>query len=99
MDWKGWLVGIVILVAAGFLLEYQRRRRPARTSRAEAESLAAAAISAAQISKDAAPQPDEEAAELLRRAELLLADSTGPQAARTATELARQADQRWRQQR
>jgi hypothetical protein len=95
-SWLIWAVGGVVLLAAGFGSALAPRLRDRRQARRVAWSSARAAISSATISRDAAPVPVPEADRLLTRAELIAADGGGGNAARRATECARQADQLWR---
>lgn len=91
MGWVLWVVGVVLLVAAGFVVAYLPLAR-ARTLRLHtAWSAAHAAIDSATISRDAGPDlPD--ANELLTRAQILAAHRGGLAAAREAADCAAEAD-------
>ncbi|ASW55573.1 DUF6403 family protein [Plantactinospora sp. KBS50] len=91
-----WLVGAVLLVAAGFLAVLLPRLRVRDGDRRVAWSGARAAIESATVSRDAAGAPLPEADRLLARAELLAAARGGADAARTAAGYARRADELWR---
>lgn len=97
MGWLVWVVGVVLLVAAGFGATYLPRARAASLNRRAAWAAARAAIDSAAISRDAAPRDLPQADELLARAELLVADRGGSAAADEAADCATQADQLWRE--
>ena len=97
MSWLVWLVGGVVLVAAGFGVAYLPRARARSLSRRTAWSAARAAIASATISRDAAPHDVPEAGELLARAELLAAGRGGAGAAAEAAGCAERADRLWRE--
>jgi hypothetical protein len=85
-----WVVGVVLLVAAGFVVTYLPRVRTRHLDRRTAWSAARAAIDSATISRDAAsdvPKADE----LLTRAELLAAQRGGVAAAEEAADCATKA--------
>lgn len=91
-----WVVGVVVLVAAGFVVTYVPRARARGVRRRTAWSAARAAIDSACVSRDAAPEVPE-ADELLARAELLAAHRGGVAAAAEAADCAARADRRYRE--
>ncbi len=95
-SWLVWVVGAVLLVAAGFAAVVVPRLRSGGLQRRTARSDARAAVGTATVSRDACPVPVTEADQLLHRAELILAGRGGHAAARTAAECARRADRLWR---
>jgi hypothetical protein len=97
--WWIWGIGGLVLFASGFAMIAVPRRRARLVERRVAWSAAHAAIATAGVSRDAAGplgERDDEATELLRRAETIAAARGGRDAAREAAELARAADRRWR---
>ncbi|WP_459709968.1 DUF6403 family protein [Actinophytocola sp. KF-1] len=91
-----WVVGVVLIVAAGFAVAYLPRVRARSLSTRTAWSAARAAIDSAAISRDAAPADVPEADDLFARAELLAAGRGGVTAAQEATDCAERADRLWR---
>ncbi|SDT32286.1 hypothetical protein SAMN04489716_3289 [Actinoplanes derwentensis] len=87
---------MVVLFGAGYAMIAVPRLRARAMARRVAWSATHTAIAAAQVSRDAARPGDDEAAELLRRAESIAAARGGPDAAGEAAELARSADRMWR---
>jgi hypothetical protein len=96
-SWMVWVVGAVLLVAAGFVAVALPRRRAGGLARRTAWSGAQAAIDTASVSRDGCPVPVAAAEELLSRAELILAGRGGRAAARAAAKCAHQADLLWRE--
>ncbi|GAB3573844.1 hypothetical protein GCM10027445_33680 [Amycolatopsis endophytica] len=96
MTWLVWLIGAVVLVAAGVAVVLPRGRRQERGA---AWSLVRNAVDKATISRDAARRDVPEADQFLARAERMLADGGGPNAARAAAGYARHADRLWREAR
>lgn len=92
-----WVVGTVLLVAAGFGVTYLPRARSRALRRRTAWSAARAAIDSAAISRDAAPHDVPEAEDLFARAELLAAGRGGEGAAEEAADCAERADLLWRE--
>lgn len=97
MGWVPWVVGVVLLVVAGFAGAYLPRVRARGLDGRVAWSAARAAIGGAAVSRDAAPHEVAEADELLARAELLAAARGGVVAAREAVDCATRADRLWRE--
>lgn len=91
-----WVVGVVLLLAAGFALAYLPRARSRALGERTAWSAARAAITSAAVSRDAAANDVPEADDLFARAELLAASGGGADAAREAAECAERADELWR---
>ncbi|MET1075775.1 MAG: DUF6403 family protein [Umezawaea sp.] len=92
-----WIIGAVVLVAAGFgavVLPWWRARDEERRV---AWSAARAAIDSAGVSRDASMSRVDEAERLLAKAEAIAADRGGTAAARTASECAYRADRLWRE--
>jgi 3-deoxy-D-manno-octulosonate 8-phosphate phosphatase KdsC-like HAD superfamily phosphatase len=87
-----WVVGVVLLVAAGFVVTYLPRVRARTLRRRTAWSTAHAAIDSAAISRDGASGDVPTADELLTRAQLLAAHHGGLAAAREAADCAARAD-------
>ena len=95
-SWPVWLIGCVVLLAAGLATALVPRWR-AREQTLEGAWLAAhAAIDSATVSRDAATTPSVEAEQLLARAEAISSGRGGRSAAREAASLARRADELWR---
>ncbi|MFI7546925.1 DUF6403 family protein [Actinoplanes sp. NPDC049599] len=95
-SWPIWVVGVGLLVGAGFAAVAVPRWRAGELHRRTAWSAARAAIGTAAVSRDACPVPVAEADQLLARAELIAAGRGGHAAARTAAGYARRADDLWR---
>ncbi|GAA0726545.1 hypothetical protein Drose_12025 [Dactylosporangium roseum] len=95
-SWPVWLIGSILVVAAGFAAAFVPRRHARARDRRIAWSGARAAIDVATVSRDAAGTRVAEAEELLARAEAIAAGRGGRAAARTATGYARAADRLWR---
>ncbi len=95
-SWLIWLIGCVMLAAAGFATAALPRLRARAYTRRAAWASARSAIDTATVSRDAAADRVVEAEQLLARAQALAAAGGGRAAARTATGYARQADQLWR---
>jgi hypothetical protein len=91
-----WLVGVLVLVVAGFAAVLVPHRRAVTERRRTAWSDARAAIGTASVSRDASPVRVPEAEQLLTRAELVEARRGGAAAAADAAGLARRADELWR---
>lgn len=91
-----WVVGVVLLVAAGFVVAYLPRARSRALRERTAWSAARAAITSAAISRDAIAGDVPEADDLFARAELLAASGGGEDAAREAAGCAARADELWR---
>ncbi|MCP2178808.1 DUF6403 family protein [Prauserella alba] len=91
-----WLIGGLVLIGAGVVSAYLPRLRAHGERKRAAWATAKAAIAAAGVSRDACAADVPEARRLLAEAEAL---SGGPDAARTATELAERADTLWREAR
>lgn len=96
VTWLLWVVGAVVLVAAGVVVVYVPRRRGQDLDRRVAWSSARAALDAAAVSRDAAAHPVPEADELFTRAELLAARRGGAAAAAQVADCATRADRLWR---
>ncbi|MBB4905185.1 DUF6403 family protein [Actinophytocola algeriensis] len=94
-----WVVGIVLLVVAGFAAAYLPRARARALRQRTAWSAARAAIASAAISRDAVPDDVPEAGDLFARAELLVANGGGVAAAEEAADCAERADRLWREAR
>ena len=92
-----WIVGAVLLVAAGFAAMYLPRARARALRQRTAWSAARAAIDSAAVSRDAAPGDVPEAEDLFARAELLAANGGGVAAAEEAGDCAERADRLWRE--
>ncbi|MFD6795248.1 MULTISPECIES: DUF6403 family protein [Prauserella salsuginis group] len=91
-----WLVGGIVLIGAGVVSAYLPRLRAHAERKRAAWATAKAAIATATVSRDACATDVPEARRLLAEAEAL---GGGPDAARTATELAERADTLWREAR
>jgi hypothetical protein len=91
-----WVVGVVVLVVAGFWVAFVPARRVRGVSVRSAWSVARAAIGSAVVSRDACGCEVVEAEELLARAELLVAARGGVVAAAEAADCAARADRLWR---
>jgi hypothetical protein len=96
LTWLVWPIGGALIVAAGFAVVVVPRFRARERERLVAWSAARAAIESAAISRDAARGEVAEAERLLARAEALVADRGGTDAARTAVDCAERADALWR---
>lgn len=94
-----WVVGVVLLVAAGFAATYLPRARARALRQRTAWSAARAAIASAAVSRDAAVADVPEAGDLFARAELLAANGGGVTAAEEAADCAERADRLWREAR
>lgn len=94
--WMIWLAGSVLLVASGVLSVMFPRYRLRAQLRQAAWSAARAAITVAEISRDAASGRSSEAEQLLAEAEAIAAAGGGRGAARAAARYARRADRLWR---
>jgi hypothetical protein len=92
-----WVVGVVLLVAAGFAAAYLPRTRARALRQRTAWSAARAAIASAALSRDAAPEDVPEAEDLFARAELLAAHGGGVAAADEAADCAARADRLWQE--
>lgn len=92
-----WVVGVVLLVVAGFVVGWLPRARARARSRRTAWSAAQAAIESAAVSRDAVPADVPEAEELFARAELLVAGGGGAAAAEEAADCAERADRLWQE--
>lgn len=97
MSWLPWVVGVVVLVGAGFAATYVPRVRSRGVARRTAWSAARAAMASAEVSRDAAPGEVAAADELFARAESLAALGGGVAAADEAAECAARADRLWRE--
>lgn len=97
MSWLPWVVGVVVLVGAGFGAVYVPRVRAREVERRTAWSAARAAIGAAAVSRDAVSRVVPAADELFARAESLSAHGGGVGAADDATDCAERADRLWRE--
>ncbi len=93
--WPVWVIGCLVLVAAGYATARIPRWRARRYTRRVAWSAAHAAIDSATVSRDAASTPVAEAEQLLARAEAITAARGGTSAARAATGYAERADRLW----
>ena len=96
-SWWVWLVGVLVLFAAGGAATLLPRLRVAGVERRTAWSAAHAAIDTASVSRDAASGTVPEAEQLLARAEAVAARRGGRAAAETAAGYARRADRLWRE--
>lgn len=94
-----WVVGVVLLVAAGFATVHVPRARSRALEERTAWSAARAAIAGAEISRVAAPGDVPEAQDLFARAELLAANGGGVAAAEEAADCAERADRLWQEAR
>ena len=90
-----WGVGAALVVLAGAATVAVPWWRDRALRRRVAWSAARAAIDSAAVSRDAASGRDDEAEQLLARAETIAARHGGVQAAETAREYAARADARW----
>jgi hypothetical protein len=95
MTWLVWVVGAVVVAAAGGGVVALPWLRDRDLRRRTAWSAARAAIDSAAVSRDAASAPQPEAEQLLTRAETIAAAHGGPRAARAAQDHARRADALW----
>lgn len=95
-DWLIWVIGVLVLVVAGFGAAYLSRRRVRHLYVGSAWATARSAIESAGVSRDAARGDHPEADALLARAELIAADHGGARAADEVAELAERADLLWR---
>ena len=95
-SWLIWVIGVPLLLLAGFATSYVGRRRARMLHQRSAWAAADAALAAARISRDASEDTIGAADDLLTRAELIAADGGGPDDARIAEELAARADLLWR---
>ncbi|PXY33522.1 hypothetical protein DI005_09350 [Prauserella sp. PE36] len=95
-SWSVWLVGGVVLVAAGVGSTLLPRLRARGVRRRVAWSTARAAIDSATVSRDACAARVAEAEQLLARAESIAADRGGVLAAEEAARCAERADRLWR---
>ncbi len=96
-SWLIWLIGLVLLLLAGFGAALLSGRRVGDLRRRTTWSSAHAAIASATVSRDACRESLPEAEQLLARAELLAADRGGADAARMAARSAERADRLWRE--
>lgn len=96
MSWLIWPIGVVVLVAAGFLATYLVHHRSAAQDREIAWSEAHSAMAVAAVSRDAAPAVEHQAEQLFHQAELIVGRQGGVRAARRAAGLADRADRLWR---
>ena len=96
MGWL-WSAGVIVLLGAGFAVAAVPRLRASALRRRTGWSAAHAAVAAATVSRDACPARVAEAEELLTRAERIAAGRGGASAAGQAAELARRADELWRE--
>jgi Family of unknown function (DUF6403) len=94
--WPVWLIGGVVLVAAGCAAAVLPRWRARAGTRQAAWTVARSAMESAAISRDAATAPVVEAEQLLARAQTLAAARGGRSAAEAAAGYARRADELWR---
>ncbi len=97
MNWLLWVLGAVLLAAAGFGAAFLPRWRARDLRHRTAWSAARAALDSAAISRDAAPGDVPAAADLFTRAELLVAGRGGVAAAEEAADLAARADRLWQE--
>ncbi|MEA5361067.1 DUF6403 family protein [Amycolatopsis sp., V23-08] len=95
MTWLVWVLGVVVIAAAGFGVVAVPRWRERDLRTRTAWSAARAAIDSAAVSRDAATAPLPEAEQLLARAETIAAAHGGPRAAETARDHAVRADALW----
>jgi len=95
--WLVWLIGALLLVAAGFAAAFVPRWLAGARAGAVAWSGARAAIDVATVSRDAASGRLAEADELLAQAEAIAAGPGGEDAAREAARCAHEADRLWRE--
>jgi len=96
VTWLIWVLGAVLLLAAGFGSVYLPRLRARDLRRRSAWADARAAIDSAGVSRDACPDEVAEAERLLRRAEHLAAAGGGAAVAEEARGCAERADRMWR---
>ncbi|AOS64030.1 DUF6403 family protein [Actinoalloteichus hymeniacidonis] len=96
-SWLIWPIGLVVLIAAGFVAALLPRLRHRETMRRTAWSTARSAIDSASVSRDAATVAVPEADQLLHKAELLVAGGGGTAAATEAASSAGRADRLWRE--
>ncbi|WP_229068894.1 DUF6403 family protein [Actinoplanes sp. DH11] len=94
--WWVWVLGVLVIVAAGFAATAVPRLRSARLRRRMAWSAARAAIDIASVSRDASQSRVIEAERLLDQAVNLAAHRGGHRAAEQAERLAGHADRLWR---
>jgi hypothetical protein len=97
VSWLVWVVGVLVLVGAGFAVTYLPRARARDGHRRTAWSAARAAIDSATVSRDALPDALPHADELLTRAEWLAASRGGVDAAEEAADCAARADRLYRE--
>jgi hypothetical protein len=95
--WLMWLVGIAVLVTAGFAATFVPHARRRRQRGDEAWAAARSAIETATIRRDACEATVIEADDLLARAEAIAAEGGGPDAAERAESDARRAGRLWRE--
>ena len=95
MTWLVWVLGAVVIAAAGAGVVAWPWWRDRDVRRRTAWSAARAAIDSAAVSRDAASAPLPEAEQLLARAETIAAANGGARAAQTAEDHARRADVLW----
>jgi uncharacterized protein DUF6403 len=96
-SWVIWLVGIVVLVGAGFAVTFVPQARRQRERGDEAWAAARSAIETAAIRRDACAAAVPEADDLLARAEAIAAEGGGSGAAQRAEADARRAGRLWRE--
>jgi hypothetical protein len=95
VSWLPWVLGVVVLAAAGFGAAYVPRRRNRQLRERTAWADARAALDSAAISRDASLLAVPVADDLYTRAELLVAGEGGLAAAEEAVVLAEKADRLW----
>lgn len=92
-----WVVGVVLLVVAGFGATFLPGTRSRDRRRRTAWSAARTAIDTAAISRDATAHDVPDAEDAFARAELLAAGGGGVAAAEEAAVCAERADRLWRE--
>lgn len=97
MTWLPWVLGVVVLAAAGFGAAYLPRQRAGDRQQRTAWAAARAALDSAAISRDATQHDLAAANDLYARAELLIAGQGGVAAAEEATDCAERADRMWQE--
>lgn len=94
--WLVWVIGVALLLAAGFVTAFVPRWRARAHARAVAWATVRVAIESARVSRDTAAVPVTKAEHLLARAEAIAANRGGLSAATAAAGYAQRARDLWR---